>query len=130
MDNIAAHSLQYILLRFIRYFITLSQCLLKMPPLQPPAKVLVTGAKGFVALHVIPNELSARMPAGYKFCGTVRSDAKGEWLVKDLSKFGPGHDDTLKPYKSLIRNLPTGKPGLKLEAAFTVDDSKRRRTWG
>jgi len=57
-----------------------------MPAPQPPAKVLVTGANGFVALHVITQLLEK----GYKVRGTVRSDAKGEWLVEYLAKFGAG----------------------------------------
>lgn len=41
-------------------------------------KVLVTGASGFIAAHVI-KQLTEQ---GYSIVGTVRSDAKGEFLVK------------------------------------------------
>jgi len=47
----------------------------------PPALVLVTGASGFIAAHVCQLLLSR----GYKVRGTVRSPAKGEYLVKLLS---------------------------------------------
>lgn len=47
------------------------------------AKVLVTGASGFLAAHII-QQLYAK---GYTVIGTVRSDAKGEFLVKQYPEF-------------------------------------------
>ncbi|CAE6480930.1 unnamed protein product [Rhizoctonia solani] len=49
-----------------------------MPFIQSPAKVLLTGANGYYAVHVI-KELLER---GYTVVGTVRSSPKGEELVK------------------------------------------------
>ncbi|CAE7117047.1 unnamed protein product [Rhizoctonia solani] len=49
-----------------------------MPFIQSPAKVLLTGANGYYAVHVI-KELLDR---GYSVVGTVRSESKGEELVK------------------------------------------------
>lgn len=48
--------------------------------------VLVTGANGYIASHVVDQFLAA----GYRVRGTVRSDSKGAW-VKELfdKKYGP-----------------------------------------
>lgn len=50
-----------------------------MPIIQPPAKVLVSGANGFVAVWVIQRLLDK----GYSMRGTIRSLEKGKYL-KDL----------------------------------------------
>lgn len=47
-----------------------------MPPISASALVLVTGASGFVATHLI----KALLAAGYTVRGTVRSKEKGETL--------------------------------------------------
>lgn len=52
-----------------------------MPAVPPGSLVLVTGASGFIAVHVVTELLSK----GYKVRGTVRSKDKGEYLIK---KFG------------------------------------------
>jgi len=52
-----------------------------MPAIAPPAKVLVTGASGFVAVWVTRTLLEK----GFSVVGTVRSDSKGEYL-KNLYK--------------------------------------------
>lgn len=52
-----------------------------MPAVSAPAKVLVTGASGFVATNVIKTLLDD----GYAVVGTVRSPPKGDYL-KDLFK--------------------------------------------
>ncbi|KAF3991930.1 hypothetical protein FT663_02489 [Candidozyma haemuli var. vulneris] len=44
-------------------------------------KVLVTGASGFIAQHIVKQLIEQK----YTVVGTVRSDAKGEKLVKNLS---------------------------------------------
>ncbi|CAE7117027.1 unnamed protein product [Rhizoctonia solani] len=49
-----------------------------MPFIQPPAKILLTGANGYYAVYVIKDLLER----GYTVVGTVRSEAKGEELVK------------------------------------------------
>ncbi|KDN45793.1 hypothetical protein RSAG8_04626, partial [Rhizoctonia solani AG-8 WAC10335] len=49
-----------------------------MPFIQSPAKILLTGANGYLAVHAIKNLLER----GYTVVGTVRSEPKGEELVK------------------------------------------------
>jgi len=49
-----------------------------------PAKVLVTGANGFLALHIVKQLLEQ----GYSVRGTVRSASKGEWIKNKFSEFG------------------------------------------
>ncbi|KAF8308482.1 NAD-binding protein [Clavulina sp. PMI_390] len=49
-----------------------------MPSIAAPAKVLVTGASGFLATNVVKSLLDA----GYTVVGTVRSPPKGEYLNK------------------------------------------------
>ncbi|KAF8308506.1 NAD(P)-binding protein [Clavulina sp. PMI_390] len=48
-----------------------------MPTLPPSAKILVTGASGFLASHVTRTLLAQ----GYSVVGTVRTHAKGDYLV-------------------------------------------------
>ncbi|KAG9024852.1 methylglyoxal reductase (NADPH-dependent) gre2 [Tulasnella sp. JGI-2019a] len=59
-----------------------------MPPVKAPAKVLVTGASGFVAVWVCKTLLEQ----GYHVVGTVRSTHKGEYLQKLFEKDGFGKD--------------------------------------
>lgn len=47
-------------------------------------KVLVTGASGFIAAHII-QQLYAK--GGYSVVGTVRSDEKGQFFVKQYPEF-------------------------------------------
>ena len=49
-----------------------------------PSRVLVTGASGFVAIHVCKSLLDR----GYHAIGTVRSVAKGEYLKSLFAKLG------------------------------------------
>lgn len=55
-----------------------------MPAVAPPAKALVTGANGFVAVWVV----RALLEEGYSVVGTVRSASKGEYLKRKFSSFG------------------------------------------
>jgi nucleoside-diphosphate-sugar epimerase len=55
-----------------------------MAVIQPPAKVLVSGANGFVAIWVVKSLLEK----GYAVRGTVRSTDKGEHLAKLFSNYG------------------------------------------
>jgi nucleoside-diphosphate-sugar epimerase len=55
-----------------------------MPTVQPPAKVLVSGANGFIAIWVI----KALLDQGYAVRGTVRSLEKGNHLKKVFEKNG------------------------------------------
>lgn len=71
----------------------------KMPAISKGDTVLVTGASGFIAVYVatcrttsdadIPSQVvKDLLESGYKVKGTVRSDAKGQYL-KDLFKGQP-----------------------------------------
>jgi len=55
-----------------------------MPVVPSPAKILVTGASGFLATHITAELLKE----GYTVVGTVRSTEKGEYLVKQFDNFG------------------------------------------
>ncbi|KZO94396.1 NAD(P)-binding protein [Calocera viscosa TUFC12733] len=59
-----------------------------MPSVLPPSKVLVTGANGFLALHIVKQLLEQ----GYSVRGTVRSASKGEWIKIKFSSFGTKFD--------------------------------------
>jgi nucleoside-diphosphate-sugar epimerase len=60
----------------------------KMPSVQAPAMVLVSGTNGYVAIWVMQNLLSK----GYSVCGTVHSVEKGEHLKKLFTNYGDKHE--------------------------------------
>ena len=55
-----------------------------MPAVQPPAKVLVSGATGYIAVWVVQNLLER----GYTVRGAARSVAKGDFLKKLFASHG------------------------------------------
>lgn len=55
-----------------------------MPATQPPAKVLVSGATGYIAAWVVQNLLER----GYAVRGTARSVSKGSFLKKLFAPYG------------------------------------------
>jgi len=55
-----------------------------MTAVKAPAKILVTGASGFIAVWVVRELLEH----GFTVVGTVRSDSKGQYLKKQFSKYG------------------------------------------
>jgi uncharacterized protein YbjT (DUF2867 family) len=59
-----------------------------MPAIQPPAKVLVSGANGYIAVWVVKTLLEQ----GYSVRGTVRSAEKGEYLKTLFASFGDKHE--------------------------------------
>jgi nucleoside-diphosphate-sugar epimerase len=80
-----------------------------MPSIRAPAKVLVSGANGYIAIWVVQNLLSQ----GYSVRGTVRSAEKGEDLRKLFEKYGDKHEvvvveDITKvgPARTLWMDLP------------------------
>ncbi|KAH7096854.1 D-lactaldehyde dehydrogenase [Auriculariales sp. MPI-PUGE-AT-0066] len=81
-----------------------------MPAVPPPAKVLVTGASGFLAAHVV----KALLARGYTVRGTVRSHAKGEYLAKLFEKDYPGAFEFV-----IVRDI--AQPGAFDEAVIGVD---------
>jgi nucleoside-diphosphate-sugar epimerase len=59
-----------------------------MPIVPAPAKVLVTGANGFIATWVI----RVLLERGYSVRGTVRTTQKGKYLTEYFGKRGLGPD--------------------------------------
>ncbi|KAI6044391.1 hypothetical protein EDC04DRAFT_2938172 [Pisolithus marmoratus] len=55
-----------------------------MPVIQPPSKVLVSGANGYIAMWIIRDLLEH----GYSVRGTVRSAAKGEYVKMYFAGYG------------------------------------------
>lgn len=48
-----------------------------MPAILPPAKVLVTGANGFLGMHIVKKLIER----GYTVRGAVRSASKGDYIA-------------------------------------------------
>jgi nucleoside-diphosphate-sugar epimerase len=58
-----------------------------MPPVLPPARILVTGVNGFIGSHVARTLLCR----GYRVRGTVRVLCKGDFLANHfIAEFGAG----------------------------------------
>lgn len=88
-----------------------------MPTIQAPAKVLVSGANGFIAIWVVQQLLDQ----GYSVRGTVRTAEKGEHLKKLFAKYGDKHEvvvveDITKVSSAITRHVdhiasstPTGR---------------------
>ncbi|TFY65552.1 hypothetical protein EVG20_g5535 [Dentipellis fragilis] len=55
-----------------------------MPAVAPPAKALVTGANGFIAVWVVRRLLEE----GYSVRGTIRSEDKGTHLRQLFNSYG------------------------------------------
>lgn len=56
-----------------------------MPAIRPPARVLVTGANGYIASWIVLTLLQR----GYTVRGTVRTTEKGECLKQSMVKRAP-----------------------------------------
>ena len=54
-----------------------------MPAVAAPAKILVTGANGFIAVWLVQDLLEN----GYTVRGTVRSESKGQHLLQKFKSF-------------------------------------------
>ena len=77
-----------------------------MPAVAAPAKVLVTGANGFIAVWLVKDLLEK----GFSVRGTVRSESKGEHLKKLFSQYGDKLelvvvDDITKVRQSIVLSL-------------------------
>ncbi|KII86215.1 hypothetical protein PLICRDRAFT_114782 [Plicaturopsis crispa FD-325 SS-3] len=59
-----------------------------MPAVPAPAKILVSGANGYIAIWVVRNLLEK----GYSVRGTVRSAAKGKHLQEIFKEYGDKHE--------------------------------------
>ncbi|KAG8928935.1 methylglyoxal reductase (NADPH-dependent) gre2 [Tulasnella sp. 418] len=62
-----------------------------MPAVQPPSRVLVTGASGFIAVWVVKTLLER----GYSVVGTVRSEEKGVYLRTLFKEHGDSFSYTI-----------------------------------
>ncbi|ETS77272.1 hypothetical protein PFICI_11146 [Pestalotiopsis fici W106-1] len=82
-----------------------------MPVVQPGGLVLITGASGFIAAHTI----GVFLDEGFRVRGTVRSQAKGEYL-KNLFKKKAGSFDyciveDISEVSSQVESTGIGKRG-------------------
>lgn len=59
-----------------------------MPAVQPPCKVLVSGANGYIAIWVVRTLLEK----GYSVRGTIRSEEKAAHLREFFSSYGDKHE--------------------------------------
>jgi len=59
-----------------------------MPAVQPPCKVLVSGANGYIAIWVVRTLLEK----GFSVRGTVRSEEKAAHLRQLFSSYGDKHE--------------------------------------
>jgi nucleoside-diphosphate-sugar epimerase len=64
-----------------------------MPSVNPPAKVLVSGASGFLAIWVVRTLLEQ----GFAVRGTVRSHDKGGHLQKVFKSYGDRFELAIVP---------------------------------
>ncbi|KAG8937757.1 methylglyoxal reductase (NADPH-dependent) gre2 [Tulasnella sp. 408] len=80
-----------------------------MPAVLPPAKVLVTGASGFIGAWVA----KALLERGFTVIGTVRSDPKGEYLKTLFKQYENRFSYVIVP--------DVGKKGAFDEAVVGVD---------
>lgn len=64
-----------------------------MHTIQPPSKVLVTGANGFIAMWVVDTLLKK----GYSVRGTVRSTDKGKHLEQTFKTYGDKFEVVVVP---------------------------------
>ncbi|KAG8921487.1 methylglyoxal reductase (NADPH-dependent) gre2, partial [Tulasnella sp. 418] len=91
-----------------------------MPSITAPSKVLVTGANGFIATHIV----KVLLETGYFVRGTVRDDTKGDYLKKlfnddkfeyvvmnDIAKPG-AFDDAIKDVDAALHTAASLKPEL------------------
>jgi len=74
-----------------------------MPVVPPPAKVLVTGANGYIAMWLV----RILLEQGYTVRGTVRSADKGKHLTGHFGKrgFGPDKLEMVVEVHSINRHL-------------------------
>ena len=96
-----------------------------MPVVAPGSKVLVTGANGFAAIHIV----DALLKKGYSVRATIRSESKGTHLKKIFAKYGDKLEFVIVPdvaKVSLIQSRGIGhrvnrRPRTALSTAFSTD---------
>ena len=70
-----------------------------MPVIAPGSKVLVTGANGFAAIHIV----DALLKKGYSVRATIRSESKGTYLKKIFGKYGDKLEFVIVPDAAKVR---------------------------
>lgn len=70
-----------------------------MPAVPAPAKVLVSGANGFIAVWVVKRLLEA----GYSVRGTARSEGKAVHLRKTFESYGEKFEVVIVPDITQVR---------------------------
>lgn len=74
-----------------------------MPVVAPGSKILVTGANGFVAIHIV----EALLKKGYSVRATIRSESKGTHLKNVFAKYGDKLELVIVPNITKVsRNQP------------------------
>jgi len=71
-----------------------------MAIVNPPAKVLVSGASGFIAIWVVRSLLER----GYAVRGTVRSHEKGNYLKKMFKTYGDKFEVVVVKDVNIVRS--------------------------
>jgi uncharacterized protein YbjT (DUF2867 family) len=69
-----------------------------MPVCPPPAKVLVTGASGFIGSWIC----QALLDAGYAVRAAVRSNNKGDYLRNLFTNFGDKFEYVIADMKKVL----------------------------
>lgn len=87
-----------------------------MPAVQPPVKVLVSGATGYIAAWVVQNLLER----GYAVRGTARSVAKGDFLKKVFASYGDRFETVVVEDIAKVSLRPPEAP------RWSSDDGTRR----
>lgn len=72
-----------------------------MPTVQPGAKVLVSGANGYIAVWVV----RILLENGYEVRGTVRSEEKGIHLKKMFNAYGGKLELVVVPDITKVRSV-------------------------
>ena len=70
-----------------------------MPVVAPGSKVLVTGANGFAAIHIV----DVLLKKGYSVRATIRSESKGTYLKKIFGKYGDKLELVIVPDVAKVR---------------------------
>ena len=76
-----------------------------MPTVAPKSKILVTGANGFAAIHIVDIFLKK----GYLVRGTIRSESKGSYLRELFGKHGERFELVVVPDFTEVHFLQTVK---------------------
>ena len=74
-----------------------------MPAIAPGSKVLVTGANGFAAIHIV----DVLLKRGYSVRATIRSSSKGTHLQKVFGKYGDKLELVVVPDITKVRCILT-----------------------